>query len=142
MQNARQPSSTVVEPRGQLASRTLAMPADTNALGNMFGGWTMSLMDAAGGMTATRHANGPVVTVAVSNITFMQPINVGDVVCCYTDVERIGRTSITLHVDVWVLRQGQGNRVKVTEAEFVFVAVNGNGRPRKLLRLDRSLPRD
>src|ERR1700757_2241653 len=78
------------------------------------------------------HAKGPVVTVAVSNITFMEPIKAGDAVCCYTDVERVGQTSITLHVDVWVLRQGQGDRVKVTAAEFVFVAVNDNGRPRSV----------
>ena len=129
LQNARQLSDTSVEPRGQLASRTLAMPADTNPVGDMFGGWIMSLMDAAAYMTATGHAKGPVMTVAVSNITFMEPIKAGDAVCCYTDVERVGQTSITLHVDVWVLRQGQGDRVKVTAAEFVFVAVNENGRP-------------
>jgi acyl-CoA thioesterase YciA len=132
MQNARQQSNTSVEPRGQLASRTLAMPADTNPLGDMFGGWIMSLMDAAAFMTATEHAKGPAVTVAVSNITFMEPIKAGDAVCCYTDVERVGQTSITLHVDVWVLRQGQGDRVRVTAAEFVFVAVNDNGRPRSV----------
>ena len=132
MQNARQLSDTSVEPRGQLASRTLAMPADTNPLGDMFGGWIMALMDAAAFMTATGHAKGPVMTVAVSNITFMEPIQAGDAVCCYTDVERVGQTSITLHVDVWVLRQGQGDRVKVTAAEFVFVAVNESGRPRSV----------
>lgn len=132
MQNARQLFDTRVEPRGQLASRTLAMPADTNPLGDMFGGWIMSLMDAAAYMTATAHAKGSVVTVAVSNITFMEPIKAGDAVCCYTDVVRVGRTSMTLHVDVWVLRQGQGDRVKVTEAEFVFVAVNEDGRPRSV----------
>ena len=132
MQNARQQSDTSVEPRGQLASRTLAMPADTNPLGDMFGGWIVSLMDAAAFMTATEHAKGPVVTVAVSNITFMEPIKAGDAVCCYTDVERVGQTSITLHVEVWVLYEGQGDRVKVTAAEFVFVAVNDNGRPRSV----------
>ena len=70
-----------------------------------------------------------VVTVAVSNIAFLQPVQVGDAVCCYTDPVRIGRTSITLNVEVWVLRQGRGTRLKVTEAEFIFVAVNENGRP-------------
>ena len=78
------------------------------------------------------HRAGPVVTVAVSNITFMEPIKAGDAVCCYTDVVRVGQTSMTLHVDVWVLRQGQGDRVKVTEAEFGFVTVNDNGRPRSV----------
>jgi acyl-CoA thioesterase YciA len=118
------------EPRGQLACRTLAMPADTNPSGDIFGGWTMSLMDSAAGMTATELVGGRVVTAAVSNITFFQPVKIGDTVCCYTDVIRTGNTSVTLHVEVWILRQGQGERTKVTDAEFTFVAVNDNGRPR------------
>ncbi len=117
-------------PRGELASRQLAMPADTNPSGNVFGGWIMSLMDMAGAMTAVKHAGGPVVTVAVSKIAFMQPVKVGDAVCCYTDIARTGRTSITLAVEVWVLRAGHGDRIKVTEAEFTFVAVDADGRPR------------
>jgi len=120
------------QPKGELASRTLAMPADSNPKGDIFGGWIMSLMDSAGKMSATPHSGGRVVTVAVSNITFLQPVHVGDTVCCYTDVKRIGRTSITLDVEVWVLRQGQGERVKVTDAEFTFVAVHEDGRPREL----------
>jgi acyl-CoA thioesterase YciA len=122
--------STAAEPRGILAIRTLAMPADTNPMGDIFGGWLMALMDSAGKMTATQHANGRVVTVAVSNIAFLQPVKVGDTVCCYTQVKRRGRTSLTLAVEVWVLRQGQGERVKVTDAEFTFVAVNDQGQPR------------
>jgi acyl-CoA thioesterase YciA len=120
------------EPRGELASRTLAMPADCNPRGDIFGGWIMALMDSAGKMSATPHAGGRVVTVSVSNITFLQPVHVGDTVCCYTEVTRRGRTSITLDVAVWVLRQGHGERVKVTEAEFTFVAVGEDGRPREL----------
>jgi acyl-CoA thioesterase YciA len=119
-------------PRGELASRTLAMPADTNPLGDIFGGWIMSLMDSAAKMSATRHAGCRVVTAAVSNIAFLAPIKVGDTVCCYTDLQRTGRSSITLGVEVWVLRQGQGERVKVTDAEFTFVAVDEAGRPRPL----------
>jgi acyl-CoA thioesterase YciA len=117
------------EPRGELASRTLAMPANTNPRGDIFGGWIMSLMDVAGAMAATSHVDGSVVTVAVSNIAFLQPVKVGDAVCCYTDLVRMGRTSLTLHVEVWVLRRGLGKRIKVTEAEFTFVAMNENGRP-------------
>jgi acyl-CoA thioesterase YciA len=124
------------QPKGELASRTLAMPADSNPKGDIFGGWIMSLMDSAGKMSATPYAGGRVVTVAVSNITFLQPVHVGDTVCCYTDVKRIGRTSITLDVEVWVLRQGQGERVKVTDAEFTFVAVHEDGRPRQLALSD------
>jgi acyl-CoA thioesterase YciA len=120
------------EPRGELAYRTLAMSTDTNPMGHIFGGWIMSLMDAAGKMTATQRANGRVVTVAVSRIVFLQPVTIGDTVCCYTEVSRIGRTSVTLDVEVWVLRQGQGDRVKVTEAEFTFVAVDENGVKRPL----------
>ena len=120
------------EPKGELASRTLAMPADSNPRGDIFGGWIMSLMDSAGKMSATPHAGGRVVTVAVSNITFLHPVHVGDTVCCYTAVKRLGRTSITLDVEVWVLRQGQGARIKVTDAEFTFVAVHEDGRPRQL----------
>ena len=87
------------EPKGELASRTLAMPADSNPKGDIFGGWIMSLMDSAGKMSATPHAGGRVVTVAVSNITFLQPVHVGDTVCCYTDVKRLGRTSIRTGAD-------------------------------------------
>jgi acyl-CoA thioesterase YciA len=126
-------------PRGQLASRTLAMPADANPHGAIFGGWVMAAMDAAGAMTATRLVDGRVVTVAVSHITFLNPLQVGDSVCCYTDVVRTGRTSLTLNVEVWVLRQGRGDRIKVTQAEFTFVAVDAAGKPRKLVLADRAM---
>jgi acyl-CoA thioesterase YciA len=91
-------------------------------------------MDSAAAMAATREAQGRVVTVAVSNIAFMRPVNVGDAVCCYAELLRIGRTSMTFHVEVWVLRQGQGERVLVTDAEFTFVAVDEEGRPRRVPR--------
>lgn len=119
-------------PRGELASRVLAMPTDTNPKGDVFGGWIMSLMDMAGKMSATMAANGRVVTVAVERIVFRAPVNVGDVVCCYTSILRTGRSSITLSIEVWTLRQGQGERVKVTDAIFTFVAVDETGRPRPL----------
>jgi acyl-CoA thioesterase YciA len=95
------------QPKGELASRTLAMPADSNPKGDIFGGWIMSLMDSAGKMSATSHAGGRVVTVAVSNITFLQSVHVGDTVCCYADVKRIGRPSITS-----TSRSGCGAKVK------------------------------
>jgi acyl-CoA thioesterase YciA len=100
----------------------------------MFGGWIMAIMDSAGAMTAGAHAKGNVATVSVSNIVFLQPVQVGDTVCCYTDVNRLGRTSITLCVEVWVLRHGQGDRIRVTEAEFTFVAIDEQGRPREVPR--------
>jgi acyl-CoA thioesterase YciA len=128
----KQTLGSLSEPRGELASRTLAMPADCNPGGDIFGGWIMALMDAAGKMSATPHAAGRVVTVSVSNMIFLHPVHVGDTVCCYTEVKRSGRTSIALDVEVWVRRQGQGARVKVTQAEFTFVAVDEEGRPREL----------
>jgi acyl-CoA thioesterase YciA len=131
MKVARQ-ESMVIEPKGELASRVMAMPANTNPRGDIFGGWIMALMDSAGAMTARTHANGNVATVSVSNIVFLRPVEVGDTVCCYTDVARIGHTSITLCVEVWVLRLSQGKRIKVTEAEFTFVALNENGGPRPI----------
>ncbi|MDE2227649.1 MAG: acyl-CoA thioesterase [Alphaproteobacteria bacterium] len=117
-------------PRGELAARTVAMPADTNPSGEIFGGWIMSQMDSAGMMTATRHAQGRVTTVAVTNMAFHCPVKVGDVVCCYTDLARVGRTSATFHIEVWVLRGSRGTRCKVTSAEFTFVALDAEGRPR------------
>ncbi len=118
------------EPKGDLAIRMLAMPADTNPAGDIFGGWVMSLMDLAAGMTASAAAKGRVATAAVSNLAFLRPIKVGDVVCCYAELRRIGRSSITLGVQAWVLREGREERFKVTEAEFVLVAVDPAGRPR------------
>jgi acyl-CoA thioesterase YciA len=121
-----------IQPKGELALRTVAMPADTNPAGDIFGGWIMSLMDLAAGMTAATRAKGRVATAAVSKLSFIQPVKVGDVVCVYSDLVRTGRTSITLGVEAWVLRGGQGERELVTDAEFVLVAVDGAGRPRVL----------
>ncbi|HTW72550.1 MAG TPA: acyl-CoA thioesterase [Acetobacteraceae bacterium] len=120
------------QPRGELSLRTVAMPADTNPAGDIFGGWIMSLMDLAAGVAAGTRAKGRVATAAVSNLSFIQPVKVGDVVCVYTDIVRTGRTSVTLAVEAWVLRRGQGARTRVTAAEFVQVAVDENGRPRPL----------
>ncbi len=123
-------------PRGEIATRTLAMPANTNPAGDIFGGWIMSLMDLAAGMTATARARGRVVTAAVSDLAFLQPVKVGDAVCCYTEILRIGRSSMRLGVEVWVLRRGQPPRIKVTEAAFTLVAVDGAGKPRALPALE------
>jgi acyl-CoA thioesterase YciA len=117
-------------PRGELAARTVAMPANTNPAGDIFGGWIMSLMDAAGMVTAARHAKGRVVTVSVTDMAFHCPVKVGDVVCCYADIAGIKRTSATFHLEVWVLRAGQDFRIKVTSADFTFVALDEEGRPR------------
>ncbi len=125
-------TEAVRQPRGDLSLRTVAMPADTNPNGDIFGGWIMSLMDIAAGIAAGTRAQGRVATAAVSNLSFLQPVKVGDVVCVYTDVVRTGRTSITIGVETWVLRQNQGQREQVTHAEIVMVAVDEEGKPRPL----------
>jgi acyl-CoA thioesterase YciA len=119
-------------PHGELSLRTVAMPADANPAGDIFGGWIMSLMDLAAGVSAGTLARGRVVTAAVSKLSFLQPVKVGDVVCVYTHIAHTGRSSITLAVETWVLRRGQGDRTRVTAAEFVLVAVDDNGKPRAL----------
>ncbi|MFO1024405.1 MAG: acyl-CoA thioesterase [Acetobacteraceae bacterium] len=119
-------------PRGEMSLRTVAMPADTNPHGDIFGGWIMSLMDVAAGVAAGTHAQGRVATAAVSNLSFLRPVKVGDVVCVYTHVVKTGRSSITIGVETWVLRQNRGARERVTFAEFVMVAVDETGRPRPL----------
>jgi acyl-CoA thioesterase YciA len=119
-------------PRGELSLRTVAMPADTNPAGDIFGGWIMSLMDLAAGVAAGTRAKGRVATAAVSNLSFLQPVKVGDVVCVYTEITKTGRTSITVGVEAYVLRRNLGERVRVTAAEFVLVAVDDHGVPRIL----------
>ena len=132
--DARVPAEAPAEPRGELAVRTLAMPADTNPSGDIFGGWLMSLMDVAGGIAAGGLAQGRVATVAVTDMAFLRPVKVGDVVCCYTDLVRKGRTSLTFRVEAWALRQRLGDRIQVTSADFTYVALDGDGKPRPIPR--------
>ncbi len=121
------------EPRGEMAIRTLAMPRDTNPSGDIFGGWLMSQMDVAGGITAGARAKGRVATVAVQGMVFHRPVHVGDVVCCYAEIQEVGRTSITILVEAWVLRDRQaGDRFKVTEGVFTYVALDADGTKRRL----------
>jgi acyl-CoA thioesterase YciA len=125
--------NTGVQPRGEMSLRTVAMPADTNPAGDIFGGWIMSLMDLAAGIAAGTRAKGRVATAAVSNLSFLQPVKVGDVVCVYTDITKTGRTSITVGVEAYALRRNLGSTyVRVTAAEFVMVAVDEEGLPRAL----------
>lgn len=120
------------EPQGTLTIRTLAMPADTNPAGDIFGGWVMSQMDMAGAIAAVEHAKGRVVTVAVEAMTFIAPVKVGDVLCVYTSLDRIGTTSITIAVEAWVRRNRVEDRVKVTNGRFVYVALGEDGRKRAI----------
>ena len=110
--------------------RTIAMPADTNANGDIFGGWVMSRMDQAGGIAGVERAQGRVVTVKVDSMTFIAPMQVGDVLEVYTDVLSIGRTSMKIRIEAWAQRFQTTKRDMVTEALFTFVAVDDHGRPR------------
>jgi acyl-CoA thioesterase YciA len=116
-------------PEGEPAIRTIAMPADTNPNGDIFGGWLMAQMDLAGGAAAKRRAGGRVATVAVDSMTFHRPVKVGDEVSLYTKVVSVGRSSIRIFVEAW-RRATVGEASKVTEATFVFVAIGPDGRPR------------
>ena len=112
--------------------QVIAMPADTNADGDIYGGWLMSQMDLAAGITAGRRAGGRVATVAVASMAFLSPVNVGAVVSCYTDVLEVGRSSIRINVEVWITEYDDEEPIKVTEGEFVFVAIDDNGRTRSV----------
>ncbi len=119
------------QPRGELVLRTLAMPADTNPNGDIFGGWLLSQMDIAGGLAAKQRAHGRVVTIAVDAMTFHRPVFVGDVVCCHAHIDRTGRTSITVSIEAWVVRSASASeRVKVTQGVFTYVAIDEVGEPR------------
>lgn len=118
------------EPQGALTIRTLAMPADTNPAGDIFGGWVMSQMDIAGAIAAVERVQGRVVTVAVEAMTFIAPVKVGDILCVYTEIERIGTTSITVNVEAWARRNRIADRVKVTDGRFVYVALGEDGQKR------------
>ncbi|WP_132252740.1 acyl-CoA thioesterase [Methylobacterium segetis] len=125
-------NETVAEPRGDLTVRTIAMPADTNANGDIFGGWVLSQMDQAGGIAGVDRAQGRVVTVALDAMTFIRPVRVGDVLCVYTRVASVGRTSMKIEVEAWARRFCTQVREKVTEATLTFVAIDEEGRPRPI----------
>ena len=114
------------------AIRMIAMPADTNSSGDIFGGWLMSMMDLAGSNVAYERAKGRVATVAVNEIEFHRPVMVGDLVSCYATVIRTGRTSLATKVEVWVRGRSGGDPIKVTEGEFTFVAIDDSRVPRSL----------
>ena len=118
------------EPRPEPAIRTVPMPADANAAGDIFGGWILSQMDIAGAVVAVEHAKGRVATVAIEAMKFHRPVFVGDLVSCYADVARIGRTSITVHIETVVRRTRHQDVLTVTEGIFTYVAVDENGKPR------------
>ena len=118
-----------IRPAGELTLRTLAMPADANAAGDIFGGWVMAQMDLACGIRAAERAHGRVVTAAVKEMAFAKPMKVGDTLCIYTEIVRIGRTSMTLSVEAWAQRYLSHVMEKVTDADFIMVALDDTGKP-------------
>ena len=115
--------------RGELVIQTLAMPKDTNRNGDIFGGWLVAQMDLGSGILAAKTARNRVATVAIEGMAFLQPVRVGDTVACYAWVEKIGRTSMTIPVEVWAHRYMTGEEIRVTRAVFVYVAIDSNGKP-------------
>jgi acyl-CoA thioesterase YciA len=117
------------QPKGELVIQTIAMPKDTNSNGDIFGGWLMSQMDLGSGILAAKTAKARAVTVAMEGMSFLQPVRVGDTVACYAWVEKIGRTSMTIPVEVWVHRYQTGEQLRVTRGVFTYVAVDSEGKP-------------
>jgi len=118
------------QPSGQLTTRALAMPADANPSGDIFGGWVLSQMDIVAGICAGLRAQGRVATVAIDAMKFIRPINVGDVLYVSSEVHKVGRTSLAIHLEAWALKNRIGKRVKVTDGMFTFVAIDASGQPR------------
>ena len=114
------------------AIRTVPMPADANANGDIFGGWLLSQMDIAGGIYTRKQSGQKTVTVAVDAMEFLLPVLVGDVLCCYCRTVKVGKTSMTVDVEVWVSRQFEHERIKVTEGRFTYVAIDATRRPIKI----------
>ena len=117
-------------PTGELALQTLALPKDTNSNGDVFGGWLMSQMDLAGAIAAREVARGRVTTVAVGSMAFLRPVPVGSAVSCYCEILEVGRSSIKVLIEVWVKQYVKNQQQKVTEGEFVYVAIDDSGRTR------------
>lgn len=121
-----------ITPKGELTIQTLAMPASTNANGDIFGGWIVSQMDLAAGVLAKRLALGRVATVAIHSMSFLKPVHVGDLVSCYVTLVQQGTTSMTIGVEVWAHPATQNDVYQVTDGVFVFVALDKDGRPRQV----------
>jgi acyl-CoA thioesterase YciA len=128
------------QPKGELVIRTVAMPADTNPNGDIFGGWIMSQMDIGSGILASKTAKTRVATIAVEGMSFLQPVKVGDTVACYAWVEKIGRTSMRIPVEVWVQPYRRTEQTRVTHAVFTYVALDDNGRPIPVIREEGQTP--
>ena len=122
------------EPHGELVIRTIAMPADTNPSGDIFGGWLMSQMDLGAAIYARNLSRSRVTTVALDGMAFLNPVNVGDIVNCYATLIKVGRTSMKIAVEAWVQRESDGKLLRVTEGLFTYVAIDREGRPQPVHR--------
>jgi len=122
--------TVINQPQGTLTLQTLSMPSDTNPLGDIFGGWLLSQMDIAGAILALEVAQGRVTTIAISGMKFLHPVPVGSLVSCYSILRSVGRTSIRIGIEVWIKDFKTHHRLKVTEGEFVYVAIDDEGKKR------------
>ncbi len=120
------------QPRGEISLQTVAMPADTNWNGDIFGGWLLAQMDLAGAVMAQQRAQGRVATVAIEGMSFLQPVAVGTVIRCHTEIVHCGRTSLQIAIEVWGALQPQGRNVLLTEGRYTYVAIDEHGRKRQL----------
>jgi acyl-CoA thioesterase YciA len=134
------PAGEATEPDGDLCIRQLAMPADTNANGDIFGGWLLGQMDLGGGIFASKVAQSRTVTVAVDAMNFRKAVFVGDVVSVHATLVRMGRTSLTVHLEAWVLRRNENRSILVTDGNFTYVSIDDQGRPQPLKRDGQPLP--
>ncbi len=121
-----------VSPMGELMLRTWCMPRDANPSGDIFGGWTLSQMDIAGAMMAHRETCGRTVTIAVDKTEFHEPMFIGDTLCCYARVKKVGTTSITIEIEAWATRKNTRNHIQMTSGIFTYVAIDENRNPRKI----------
>ena len=127
------------EPDGDLCIRQLAMPADTNANGDIFGGWLLGQMDLGGGIFASKTAKSRTVTVAIDAMNFRKAVFVGDLVSVHATLVRMGRTSITVHLEAWVRRRNEDRSILVTDGNFTYVSIDDHGRPQPIKRDGQAL---
>ena len=127
-------TSPPTAPTGEIVIRTIAMPADTNANGDIFGGWLLSQMDLGGAVLARSMARSRVVTVAIDSMAFIRAVNVGDLVTCYAKLLGVGRTSMKIHVEAWTQHFAEGTLLRVTEGTLTYVAIDDRGKPQPVKR--------
>ena len=134
------PMNSEIAPCGDLCTRTLAMPADTNQNGDIFGGWLLSQMDVGGGIFASKLAKSRTVTVAIEAMNFRKPVYVGDLVSVHANLVKIGRTSVTVHLEAWVLRRREMQPILVTDGNFTYVSIDEEGHPQAVQHDDPPIP--